>query len=262
MTNVRRRGRPGAAPAAAGQQAGERYSRQMNIPFIGREGQEKISRGTAAIVGVGGLGSVAAELLCRAGVGSLLLIDHDAIEESNLARQSLYTEDDVGKKKAVTAAKRLQDVNSKTKITTSTRKLTTKKDVKILDGYDVVLDCTDNLDVRLLLNAYCVREQRPFVHCAVVQSRVRVLVVDSRMRTACLACLLAGRQEEAPPARMGIIVTTVHVGASLQANAALQLLLGETPSRNLVSFDAWTGVYHSFTIERMTLGSVVGTTLR
>ena len=96
--------------------ASGRYSRQVILPEIGKEGQEILEKKKVAIIGLGALGSVAAELLCRAGIGSLLLVDRDVVEESNLQRQLLYTEKDLGKSKVSTAQERLQQINSSVNI--------------------------------------------------------------------------------------------------------------------------------------------------
>ena len=141
----------------------DRYSRQMLLKEIGEEGQSKLDYKKVVIVGIGALGTVAAELLARAGIGSLRLIDRDVVEESNLQRQILFTEKDVGKSKSVMAAEKLKEINSLIKIESYPLHLD-PKNVSLLQDADLVLDCTDNLETRFLINDHCRKEKIPWIY--------------------------------------------------------------------------------------------------
>src|SRR3990167_3691064 len=127
-----------------------RYSRQIVFEKIGSDGQEKIKKANVTILGLGAIGSKSAELLARAGVGSLILIDRDIVEESNLQRQTLFAEKDLRKSKASAAEKRIKEINSEIKIETHIVHLN-PQNIRLLQSADLVLDCTDNLQTRFLI---------------------------------------------------------------------------------------------------------------
>src|SRR3989344_6084298 len=128
-----------------------RYSRQILLKEIGREGQKLLQDKKVAIVGVGALGTVAAELLARAGVGNLILVDRDMVEESNLQRQTLFDEKDIGKNKAAAAEQRIKKINSDIKVEFHSIHLN-PQNIDVLQSADLILDCTDNLQTRFLIN--------------------------------------------------------------------------------------------------------------
>ena len=159
-----------------------RYHRQEL--FIGQEAQKRLRTSHAVIVGVGALGTVAAELLVRAGIGRLTLIDRDIIEESNLQRQSLFLTEDIGKSKAALAKKRLVQINSEIIIDAYAVDLD-EKDTTLLEG-DVILDGTDNMYTRFVINDYAKKYAIPFVFCAAVGNKGMIYTV----KDACLQCFL------------------------------------------------------------------------
>lgn len=226
-----------------------RYSRQELFAGIGPEGQARLGRGTAAVVGVGALGSVLAEMLARAGVGSLRLIDRDFVEESNLQRQSLFTEEDVerGLPKAVAAAARLRAINSGVELRPVVADLEPDNAARLLAGVDVVLDGTDNFETRFLVNDVCLRSGVPWVYGACVGSYGLALAVRPGA-TPCLRCLL---QERPAPGSgptcdtAGVVAPIVHVVAGVQAAEALKLLAGRADDLlpGLVTVDLWGGLF-------------------
>ncbi|HEY7515833.1 MAG TPA: ThiF family adenylyltransferase, partial [Vicinamibacteria bacterium] len=173
-----------------------RYSRQELFAGIRADGQARIRSGRAVVVGCGALGSVLAEILCRAGVGSLSVVDRDFVEESNLQRQSLFDESDVdrGLPKAVAAEARLRAVNSEVAVRGVVADLQADNAQELLAGATVVLDGTDNFETRFLVNDVCVREGIPWVYGACVGSYGLALVVRPRL-SPCLRCVLG----EMPP---------------------------------------------------------------
>jgi molybdopterin-synthase adenylyltransferase len=235
---------PGAAPETP-----SRYSRQVLFEGIGRDGQAKISASRVALVGCGALGTVQASLLVRAGVGSLRIIDRDFVEESNLQRQILFDEEDVASllPKAVAAERHLRGVNSLVRIEAAVEDLNASTITRLLQGFDLIVDATDNFDARFLLNDYAVKSGIPWVYGACVGAyglTFPVLPGD----TPCLRCVF----ESAPPAGMspscdtaGVIGPIVGVIASLQAAEALKILAGrrDRVSRKMMVIELWDNHY-------------------
>jgi len=143
--------------------SGDRYLRQAQFAPIGDEGQTKIEQSTVTVLGCGALGSVAAELLARAGVGTLHLVDRDVVEWSNLQRQSLYTEADAhsGLAKAEAAANHLREINSSITVVEHVVDVTPHTIAACLESVDLVIDATDNFPVRMLLNDWSLTTQTP-----------------------------------------------------------------------------------------------------
>ena len=132
----------------------ERYNRQELLVEIGKKGQRKIRKATVAIAGVGALGTVAAEILCRAGIKKLILVDRDVVEESNLQRQALFTTADLNKPKAAVAKERLQSINPEVDVVAHADEITPQTIQGYLEKADVILDGLDNVSTRLLLNDF------------------------------------------------------------------------------------------------------------
>ena len=133
----------------------KRYERQLNMPEIGPEGQEKLSKAKVLVVGVGGLGSPIATYLTGAGVGTLGLMDDDVVSLNNVHRQVLYSEDQIGQSKVLCAQARLKALNSEVQLLTYTEKLTQSNAKTIIKEYDIVVDATDNADARYIISDCC-----------------------------------------------------------------------------------------------------------
>jgi molybdopterin/thiamine biosynthesis adenylyltransferase len=223
----------------------DRYSRQVLFGGIGAEGQRAVMKARVAIVGCGALGSLQAMLLVRAGVGAVRLIDRDFVEESNLQRQLLYTEDDARtlQPKAVAAARALRRVNAQIEIEGLVDDLNPATAARLLGGVDLILDATDNFDARYLLNDYAVKTGTPWIYGACVASYgITFTVVPGE--TACLRCLF----QSAPPPGLtptcdtaGVLGPIVGVVASLQAAEALKLAAGRRAalSHKIIMVDVW-----------------------
>jgi adenylyltransferase/sulfurtransferase len=226
-----------------------RYSRQELFAGIGPEGQARLRMGRVVVVGCGALGSSLAEMMVRAGVGAVTVVDRDFVEPSNLQRQSLFEEDDAarGLAKAAAAEARLRRLNSEVAVRGIVADLAVDNAAEILQGASLVLDGTDNFETRFLVNDLCVRESIPWVYGACVGSYGLALLVRSRT-TPCLRCLL----EEAPAPgsgptcdTAGVVAPIVHVVAGIQAAEALKMLAGRTESLlpGLVTVDLWQGSF-------------------
>jgi adenylyltransferase/sulfurtransferase len=201
------------------------------------------------VVGCGALGSALSEMMVRAGVGRLTLIDRDFVEPSNLQRQSLFDEDDAARSlpKAVAAEARLRRLNSEVELRGIVQDVSADSVSDLLDGAQLVLDGTDNFETRFVVNDYCVREGVPWVYGACVGAYGIALLVRPR-QSPCLRCVL----EEQPPAgsgptcdTAGVVAPIVHVIAGIQAGEALKVLAGRAESLlpGVVSVDLWAGAF-------------------
>lgn len=230
----------------------ERYSRNLALHEVGETGQEKLLQSHVLVVGAGGLGSPVLLYLTFMGIGHIGIVDGDVVGLSNLNRQVLYSEADLGKPKAIQAAHRLQQQSSQTIFTVYPEFLTAENVKTILPGYDVVVDCLDNFSARFLLNDACLDFQIPFVYGGVYKYEGQLLTVIPG-ETPCLRCLFPNGEEGAPDQKTitedGILGTTPGVLGVLQANAVFKLLLN-LPQQigNLFYFDTL-----SLTAENMPL---------
>lgn len=225
----------------------DRYSRQFVLPQIGVEGQKKISSARVAVVGMGALGSVSAQLCARAGIGFLRLIDRDVVESSNLQRQVLYNEQDAneGLAKATAAKKVLEAANSGIQIEAVVDDLNSGNISELLSGMNVILDGTDNFETRYLLNDFSVKNKIPFIYGGAVETRGMVYSVlpDGR---PCLKCIFPespGAQNSQTCDRTGILASAAHMTASMQFTQLIQILVqgGDSLAAELLNFDIWRG---------------------
>lgn len=203
------------------------YSRQ--VLFLGKENQEILSKKTIAIVGVGAIGSVAAELLARTGV-NLILIDRDIVDETNLHRQVLFDSKDLNKLKAVQARERIKKTNPDIDITVYPTDLD-YANINLIKS-DIILDCVDNLETRFLLNEYAVKNEIPLVHSAAIRNRASLFNIIPG--GACLRCIYkeAGNLETCDT--VGVLNTITSLIASMQVNEAIKILLGKKHETNFL----------------------------
>ena len=223
----------------------QRYSRQILLDEIGRGGQAILHTKKVAIVGVGALGTVAAELLARAGVGSLILIDRDMVEESNLQRQTLFDEKSVGKNKANAAEQRIKEINSDIKVEFHSIHLN-PQNIDVLQSADLILDCTDNLQTRFLINDYCKRERKPWIYAAAIKTSGYVMPIFPD--GTCLQCFLSESSQETCDT-VGVLNTITFSIASLQATLALKILLGKEVESVLHHYNIWNQNFKKLNIK-------------
>ncbi|MBU1026680.1 MAG: molybdopterin-synthase adenylyltransferase MoeB [Candidatus Margulisbacteria bacterium] len=206
----------------------QRYSRQIILPEIGEKGQEKLLNAKVLVVGLGGLGSPVAVYLAGAGVGTLGLLDSDAVELSNLNRQVIFSTEDIGKKKAAAAAQRLKRLNPDIKINEYVLRLGQDNIRGIISDYDIVVDCSDNFPTRYLANDACVLAKKPLVHGAIYQFEGQVTVIKPG-QGPCYRCLFA---EPPPPGSIpscqeaGALGAIAGIIGMIQATEAIKLILG------------------------------------
>ncbi|MCA9053338.1 MAG: ThiF family adenylyltransferase [Planctomycetaceae bacterium] len=226
-----------------------RYRKQTLFAGIGDAGQERICAGRVLVVGCGALGSVIAESLVRAGVGFIRIADRDFVELSNLQRQVLYDEDDVARQwpKAIAAARKLERINSTVQIEPHVADVAAANILDFARDVDVIVDGTDNFEVRFLINDASLETRTPWINGGVIGSHGQVMTIIPG-RTPCLRCLMAdvpepGATETCDTA--GVIGAAVNVVASLQAVETLQQLV--SPDRELeptlTVVDVWHGTW-------------------
>lgn len=232
----------------------ERYSRQTLFAPIGKEGQDKIRAKHCLIIGAGALGSGSAEMLTRAGIGKLTIVDRDYIEESNLQRQQLYTEQDVAEKlpKAAAAEKRLRAINSEVEIISVIADANPEKLEELVQGVDLILDATDNFETRMAINDISQKYQVPWVYGACVGSYGMTFTIIPG-KTPCLNCLLKAIPMQGLTCdTAGIISPAVNMVVSHQTAEALKILVEdwEAVRQTFVSFDLWHNQYTSIKMSK------------
>jgi adenylyltransferase/sulfurtransferase len=227
----------------------ERYSRQMRFAGIGEDGQRRLAAAHVTLCGCGALGTVLANALVRAGVGHLRLIDRDFIETSNLQRQVLFDEHDVAENlpKAEAAARKLAAINSSVHVEPVVVDVDRTNVLDLVGDADLILDGTDNFEVRYLINDAAVKLGKPWVYGGCIGSHGQTMTILPG-QTPCLRCVI-----EAAPApgevgtceTAGVLGPVVNVIASLQAAEALKILAGrlEAVNRDLVYVDIWDNVF-------------------
>ncbi|MEO8778825.1 MAG: molybdopterin-synthase adenylyltransferase MoeB [Rhodanobacter sp.] len=251
-----RAGLPSEHPRMLSAQDRSRYARQLQIPEIGEQGQQKLLASRVLLVGAGALGSPAALYLAAAGVGTLGIVDQDTVELSNLQRQILHTTERVGMPKTESAWKTLNALNPSIQVNTHQLRLNSSNAEEVVRGYDLVIDGTDNFPARYLLNDVCVKLKLPYVYGAIYRFEGQVSVfwpaaASAGMPTPCYRCLYAA---PAPPelapscAEAGVLGVLPGVIGTLQAIEALKLILkiGDTLIGRLLCYDALTATFRQF----------------
>lgn len=223
----------------------ERYSRQTLFHEIGSEGQKKLCASRVLIVGCGALGASHAEMLARAGVGRLRIVDRDFVEMTNLQRQTLYSEDDAFDRvpKAAAAKERIRRINSEIEVEAVIADVNHSNIESLIDGCDVILDGTDNFQIRYLLNDACVKHGRTWIYGATVSSYGTTMTIRPGM-TPCLRCVFpdmpdAGSSPTCDTA--GVIMPIISTVSATQVSEALKVLVGDLDSLHgsLMQFDVW-----------------------
>ncbi len=219
-----------------------RYSRQILLPQVGIEGQDRLRAARALIIGLGGLGSPVAMYLAAAGVGTLAIADHDRVDLSNLQRQIVHRSADIGRNKTDSARDALLALNPGTTIISFATRLHGDALDEQIALADVVLDCSDNFATRFAVNAACVRARTPLVSGAAIRLEGQVAVFrPDRSDSPCYRCLYKDEDELAETCtQTGVLAPLVGVIGSLQALEAIKVLLdlGTTLTGRLLLFDA------------------------
>jgi molybdopterin-synthase adenylyltransferase len=228
----------------------ERYSRQILFREIGREGQEKLLNSRVLIVGCGALGASHAEMLSRAGVGKLRIVDRDFVEFTNLQRQTLFKEEDAEQRlpKAAAAKKRIAEINSEVTVEEIVTDVNNSNIESLLKDIDLIIDGTDNFLVRYLVNDACVKHEKTWIYGAAVSSYGTTMSVIPG-ETPCLRCIF----EDMPDAgssptcdTSGVIMPIVASVSAVQVTEAIKLLVGDAASLHgsLMQIDVWSNDWH------------------
>lgn len=226
-----------------------RYSRHLMLPAMDFRGQEALLNSRVLLIGMGGLGCAAAPYLVASGVGFISLYDNDDIERSNLQRQILYREQDIGKAKALAALQQLQQLNSDITLEAKQQRVDAELLAKLVPNYSLVLDCTDNLITRNAINQACVNANIPLVSAAAIRFEGQILALRNQPGDPCYHCLsqLFGEQQ-LTCMEAGILSPVVGVIGVMQALAAVKILanLGDPEFHKLKLFDGLTGQWQQF----------------
>ena len=222
-----------------------RYSRQILFREIGAAGQERLLNSRILLVGCGALGAAHAEMLARAGVGKLRIVDRDFVEFTNLQRQTLFKESDAAERlpKAIAAKARIAEINSETQVEAIIADVNNSNIESLIDGCDLVLDGTDNFQVRYLLNDACVKHGMTWIYGAAVSSYGTTMTIIPS-ETPCLRCIFEDMPDvgSSPTCdTAGVIMPIIAMVSATQVAEALKLLVGDTASLHgsLMQFDVW-----------------------
>lgn len=218
-----------------------RYSRQIKLPQIGEDGQQKILQANVLIIGMGGLGSPAALYLAAAGIGKLSISDFDVVEESNLQRQVIHRNDTIGELKAQSARQTIHQLNPGCEIEMIDHQMDEQELEQAIFRADIVLDCSDNFPTRFAVNRFCVRSKTPLVSAAAIRLEGQILCHIPDSGGPCYQCLYSDEYAEAQTCEVeGVLGPVVGIMGTLQALDALLILTGnhEELVGKLMLFDA------------------------
>ncbi|MBL4798582.1 MAG: molybdopterin-synthase adenylyltransferase MoeB [Oleispira sp.] len=231
-----------------------RYSRHIFLPEMDIEGQQKLLDSRVLIIGLGGLGSPALQYLAASGIGHLTLVDHDVVELSNVQRQICHGTEDVGKTKVQSAIEEVRRINSTICVEGFEQKADAPLLQKLLPTIDLVVDCSDNFDIRYLINDVCIQHKTPWVSGAAVALQGQVICFDPRLDDQpCYRCLYpqAG-DEQRNCATSGILAPVVGIIGTLQALEVIKIItgIGKPVLGRLQTFDALEGQWRSWGLNK------------
>jgi sulfur-carrier protein adenylyltransferase/sulfurtransferase len=227
-----------------------RYQKQIILPEIRLEGQEKLSAAKVLVIGAGGLGCPVLQYLAAAGVGTLGIADADNIEISNLQRQVLYTEEEIGQGKALTAAKKLKALNPNIQLQTHTVYIDSTNALELLRGYDIIVDGSDNFATRYIVNDACIILNKPMVSGAIYkfEGQVSVFNYNNGPTYRCIFPEPPNAGESPNCADIGVVATLPGIIGTIQANEVIKIItgIGEVLSGKLLVIDTLTMNTHTF----------------
>ncbi len=225
----------------------KRYARHLVLPEIGEENQSKLADSSVAIFGLGALGSTMADALARAGVGNLKLVDRDFVELSNLNHQILYGESDIGLPKAEAAEERIKEINSEVRVDSKVLHISPDNVEALVDDVDLVLDGTDNMEVRYVINDACVKKYVPWIYTAVLGTYGMTLNIIPE-ETPCLRCLVPEKPSTGSMATCesaGVLFSLPRMMANIAATEAVKFLIEVRFRKDLLTLGLW-----NFRVER------------
>ncbi len=229
----------------------DRYSRQILLPEMGADGQGRLARSKAVVIGCGALGTHSLSYLVRAGVGSVSVVDRDVVDITNLQRQTMFEEGDVGRSKAQVAVEHLKKVNSTIEITGMHAEVNPNNAEEIILGASVVVDATDNMETRFLVNDVCVKNGVPWIYGGAVGVSGMVLVVKGD--GPCLRCAFSKLPApgELPTCdTVGIANTLPGVVAAMQVTEAFKIMMDKEHTEELMILDIWNQELHKIKLRK------------
>lgn len=226
----------------------ERYDRQIMIRGLGEKGQEKLKRAKVIVAGSGGLGSPISIYLAAAGVGTIRIVDHDRVELSNLNRQVLHWDRDIGRNKVDSAAEKLSQLNQSVKIEAVEETISEANISQLVAGFDLIVDAMDNLPTRYLLNKAAIENNIPFVHGAVYGLEGRAMTIIPG-KTACLRCVYRGL---IPQEKFPVIGVTPAVIGCIQATEVIKYItgIGKLLTNRLLVYDGLNMTFTELAVKR------------
>jgi adenylyltransferase/sulfurtransferase len=232
--------------------ADHRYSRQILLEKITEKGQQKLATSHVAVIGCGALGTVIANNLARSGIGHIKIVDRDLVELNNLQRQNLFEEEDVGHPKASVAAKKLRRINSEIEIEPVVDDVNYENIENIITGMDVVLDGTDNMPTRFLINDACIKHGIPWIYGGAIETHGMTMNILPD-KTACFRCIV----QELPQAGLlptcdtvGVLNSIPAIIASIESTEAIKIILKRDINNTLLVYDVWQHDFNVIEIER------------
>ncbi|MEP1447347.1 MAG: molybdopterin-synthase adenylyltransferase MoeB [Paraglaciecola sp.] len=232
-----------------------RYNRQIVLPKFDLDNQEKLLNAKVLVVGAGGLGCASAQYLVASGIGEITLIDDDKVEITNLQRQVLHGESDIGTNKCVSARESLEQLNSETQIHIIQKRLGFDDYLALIDSIDIVVDCTDNLETRNTLNQVSYRLGKSLVSGAAIRMEGQLMSIVPAENSACYACLSSQfGQQNLSCTESGIMSPVVGIVGAMQALEVIKLLChyGQPNVNQLMLFDAMTATWQTFKVPKKT----------
>jgi molybdopterin/thiamine biosynthesis adenylyltransferase len=232
-----------------------RYRRQILVKEFGHEGQETLQKKHAVVIGGGGLGSHSANLLVRMGIGRIEVVDNDVVDITNLHRTSLFTEQDIGRPKATVLQEKLQIINSEVRVTGIKRVVIEENIDALVRGANVIVDGTDSMSLRFLINQVSVKRDIPWVYAGVYETVGMVMGITPG-KTPCFQCLA----QTIPELSLGetpVLGSLPAIIASIQCNETIKLLLGR-PLAGLIIYDVWKQCFETMNIKRNPQCSICG----
>jgi len=224
-----------------------RYARQEIFQKIGKENQKKLAQASVTIVGIGALGTTVLDMLARAGVGNIKIIDRDIIELNNLQRQTLFTEEDVNKPKVTIAKEKIAKINSEIKIEAHLIDLD-YDNIDVLSS-DLILDCTDNMYTRFLINEYTRKNNIPWIYASVIGAKGMTMNITKD--TPCLSCMFQEPTEALDTCdTAGVLNTTPHALGAIEVTEAIKILTNQEYHKGLIHYDLWKNQITKITIKK------------
>jgi molybdopterin/thiamine biosynthesis adenylyltransferase len=233
----------------------DRYRRQLLVKGYGLKSQKILASKHAVLIGAGGLGSHSANLLVRMGIGCIDIIDYDIIDITNLHRTTVFSEKDIGKKKASVLQKRLQSVNTEVAIKAINKKVTVKNISSLILAGDVIIDGTDNIPLRLLINKTAIQHKIPWVYAGVYETVGMIMAILPK-KTACFQCITPDipilKKKEIP-----VLGSLPAITAAIQCNETIKVLVGKQTS-GLLIYDVWNQCFDRVDIKRNSYCPICG----